>query len=193
MTLIEKASSNPRFHTRPRSLTSAQTAGSAPSPSRMLCRARGGTLTRRRGGGGAAGRPPRGRHGGRADQHTPPAGRPPRSPTAHSLSGAVCLVAQPCPTLCDPMRSSVHGSLQGLPRPPPGDLLDPGRTHCRRILYCLSHLARPQLSRPRSVPEYLLPAHTHLTSFLPLNVYLSSPTLFYPSPPAFPAGGHSLL
>ena len=48
----------------------------------------------------------------------------------------VCLVAQSCPTLCDPMGSlpgsSVHGILQarileyGLPFPSPGDLPDPG-------------------------------------------------------------------
>ena len=46
------------------------------------------------------------------------------------------LVAQPYPTLwnpkdCNPLGSSVHGILQakyesGLPRPPPGDLPDPG-------------------------------------------------------------------
>ena len=46
------------------------------------------------------------------------------------------LVAQSCPTLCDPMNyspsgSSVHRILQaehwsGLPCPPPGDLPDPG-------------------------------------------------------------------
>ena len=49
---------------------------------------------------------------------------------------AVFLVAQSCPTLCDPMDcsppgSSVHGILQArkqewLPCPPPGDLPDPG-------------------------------------------------------------------
>ena len=48
----------------------------------------------------------------------------------------LCLVAQSCPTLSDPMdctppASSVHGVLQariqeGLPCPPPGDLPNPG-------------------------------------------------------------------
>ena len=48
----------------------------------------------------------------------------------------LCLVAQSCPTLFDPMdctppASSVHGVLQariqeGLPCPPPGDLPNPG-------------------------------------------------------------------
>ena len=50
--------------------------------------------------------------------------------------GGVCLVAQSCLTLCDPMGcsppgSSVHGILQQecwsrLPCPPPGDLSDSG-------------------------------------------------------------------
>ena len=40
-------------------------------------------------------------------------------------------VIQSCPTLCDPMDSTVHGILQaeywsGLPFPSPGDLTDPG-------------------------------------------------------------------
>ena len=48
----------------------------------------------------------------------------------------MCLVAQLCPTLCDPLDyslpgSSVHGILRqeywsGLPFPPPGDVSDPG-------------------------------------------------------------------
>ena len=48
----------------------------------------------------------------------------------------LCLVAQLCPTLCDPVDcsppgSSAHGILQarywsGLPFPPPGDFPDPG-------------------------------------------------------------------
>ena len=55
------------------------------------------------------------------------------------MCGWVCgcvLVAQLCPTICDPMDynllgSSVHGILQaeyrsGLPFPSPGDLPDPG-------------------------------------------------------------------
>ena len=56
--------------------------------------------------------------------------------SALPLQGRVCLDAQSCPTLCDPIDcrlpgSSVHGILQarileGLPFPPPGDILDPG-------------------------------------------------------------------
>ena len=63
------------------------------------------------------------------------------------------LVAQSCPTLCDPTDysppgSSVHGILQqeywsGLPLSSPGDLPDPGvklgLLHCKQILSCLSH------------------------------------------------------
>ena len=58
--------------------------------------------------------------------------------------GALCSVAQSCPTLCDPMvcslaGSSVRGILQqeyrtGLPYPPPGDLHNPDRTH----VFCIS-------------------------------------------------------
>ena len=54
----------------------------------------------------------------------------------HLFMLALCLVAQLCPTLCYPMDcgppgSSVHGFLQarildGFPRPPPGDLPNPG-------------------------------------------------------------------
>ena len=49
---------------------------------------------------------------------------------------AVCLVAQSCPTLCDPMDCNLPGSSvhaisrqeywSGLPFPPPGDLPNPG-------------------------------------------------------------------
>jgi len=71
------------------------------------------------------------------------------------------LVAQLCPTLCDPMdcsppSSSVHGILQAkilewVAMPPPGDL--PGVNLCllhhRRILYPLSHLGSPNTSHTR--------------------------------------------
>ena len=53
-----------------------------------------------------------------------------------TISVRVCVCAQSCPTLCDPMDcslpgSSEHGILQarnwnGLPFPPPGDLSHPG-------------------------------------------------------------------
>ena len=72
----------------------------------------------------------------------------------------VCLVAQSCPTLCDPMDcsppgSSVHGDspgkntgegchvlLQGI-FPTQGS--NPGLPHCRKILYCLSHQESPRI------------------------------------------------
>ena len=72
----------------------------------------------------------------------------------------VCLVAQLCLTLCDPVEcslpsSSVHGDspgkntgvgchalLQGI-FPTQGS--NPGLPNCRRILYCLSHQGSPKL------------------------------------------------
>ena len=51
------------------------------------------------------------------------------------LAAVLCLVAQSCLTLCDPMDyslpgSSVHGDSPGkktgVPCPPPGDLANPG-------------------------------------------------------------------
>ena len=76
----------------------------------------------------------------------------------HTHCTVVCLVAQWCPTLCDPMDcsppgSSVHGDspgkntrvgchtlLQGIF---PTQESDPGIWHCRRILYFLSHQRSP--------------------------------------------------
>ena len=68
----------------------------------------------------------------------------------------LCLVAQPCPTLCDPMDcgppgSSVHGDLRreywwGFPCPPPGDLPNPGLLHCKWLLSHLSHQSSPNIS-----------------------------------------------
>ena len=70
----------------------------------------------------------------------------------------MCLVAQSCPSLCDPMDysppdSSVHGDssgkntgvgchalLQGIF---PTQELNPGLLHCRRILYHLSQKRSP--------------------------------------------------
>ena len=72
----------------------------------------------------------------------------------------LCLVAQSCLTLCDPMDchlpgSSVHGDspgkntgvgchalLQGI-FPTQGS--NPGLPHCRWILYCLSHQGSPRI------------------------------------------------
>ena len=70
----------------------------------------------------------------------------------------LCLVAQSCPTLCDPIDCSqpgspVHGDcpgkntgvgchalLQGIL---PTQRLNPGLPHCRQILNCLSHQGSP--------------------------------------------------
>ena len=72
----------------------------------------------------------------------------------------VCLVAQSCPTLCDPMdcsppHSSVHGILQAgilewvvMPSPQgifPTQGSNPGLPHCRQILYHLSHQENPRI------------------------------------------------
>ena len=72
----------------------------------------------------------------------------------------LCLVAQSCSTLCDPMDcgppgSSVHGDspgkntgvgchalFQGIF---PNQGLNPHLLHCRRILYCLSHQGSPRM------------------------------------------------
>ena len=71
----------------------------------------------------------------------------------------VCLVAQSCPTLCDPVdcgppvsvhgdspdkntRMGCHALLQGI-FPSRGS--NPGLPHCRRILYHLSHLYSSQM------------------------------------------------
>ena len=74
-------------------------------------------------------------------------------------SSVLCLVAQLCPTLCDPMGcsppgSSVHGILRarilewvampssmGSSQPRNQNL---GLLHCRWILYCLSHEGSPR-------------------------------------------------
>ena len=70
------------------------------------------------------------------------------------LSIVLCLVAESCPTLCDPMDcsppgSSVHGDSPGkntgvgchalLQGTFPTQGSNPGLPHCRQILYCLSH------------------------------------------------------
>ena len=61
----------------------------------------------------------------------------------------LCSVTQSCLTLCNPMDCNPPGSClwgfsrqkywSGLPRPPPGDLPNPGLPHCRQTLYQLSH------------------------------------------------------
>ena len=70
----------------------------------------------------------------------------------------LCLVAQSCPTLCNPVDcspsgSSVHGDTPGknirVGCPPPGIFptqgLNPGLSHCRWIFYCLSHQGSPRI------------------------------------------------
>ena len=85
------------------------------------------------------------------------------SATWEALKGicaVLCLVAQSCPTLCDPVDCSPPGSsvlgdspgkntgvgchalLQGI-FPTQGSY--PGLLHCRRILYCLCHQGRPRI------------------------------------------------
>ena len=70
---------------------------------------------------------------------------------------AMCLVAQACPTLCDPMDcspsvSSVHGILQeywsGLPFHSPWDFPDPGIKHRSPALQTDSLLSEPPEKPP---------------------------------------------
>ena len=86
---------------------------------------------------------------------------------SRDLVPVLCLVAQSCPTHCNPMDhslpgSSVHGVspgkntgvgchalLQGI-FPTQGS--NPGLLHCRRILYHLSHQGRPKPSFLQPVP-----------------------------------------
>ena len=94
----------------------------------------------------------------------------------------LCLVAQSCPTVCNPVDcsppgSSVHGDFPGkntgvgchalLQRIFPTQRSNPGLLHCRRILYHLSHQGSPWIlewiaypfsrgsSRPRSWTHYV--------------------------------------
>ena len=72
----------------------------------------------------------------------------------YSHDAVLCLVAQSCPTLCDPMDyslpgSSVHGDSPGKNTGVGCHALlreifwtqgsNPGLLHCKQILYCLSH------------------------------------------------------
>ena len=70
----------------------------------------------------------------------------------------LCLVAQSCQTLCDPMNCSLPGSIHGIllagilewvARPSSRGSSQPkNRTHlphCRQILYCLSHKGSPRI------------------------------------------------
>ena len=106
----------------------------------------------------------------------------------------LCLVAQSCPTLCDPMDctspgSSVHGDslgkntrvgchalLQGIF---PSQGSNPGSLHCRLILYRLSHQGSPSPSQTalwESCPAWHAPAPLEAMSqphLLAAQVYLS--------------------
>ena len=72
--------------------------------------------------------------------------------SGHPMWLAVCLVAQSCPTLCNPMDACQvplsmelprQGYWSGLPFPSPGDLHDQGSNsgflHCSQILHHMSH------------------------------------------------------
>ena len=77
------------------------------------------------------------------------------------ILAAFILVAQSCPTLCNPMDcslpgSSVHGILQArilewvaMPPHPPGDLpnlgIEPRSPTLQAVLYCLSHQGSPRI------------------------------------------------
>ena len=79
-----------------------------------------------------------------------------------------CLVAESCPSLCDPMDCSPPGSsvrgdspckntgvgchalLQGI-FPTQGS--NPGLQHCRQILYCLSHRGSPRILERVACPS----------------------------------------
>ena len=116
----------------------------------------------------------------------------------HQKKCVLCLVAQLCPTLCDPMDcslpgSSVHGILQarywkGLPCPPLGIFPTqgsyPGLPHCRQILYQLSHQGSLRIlervayplssgsSRPRSQTEVSCITGEWFTSWVPRKTHI---------------------
>ena len=111
----------------------------------------------------------------------------------------MCLIAQSCLTLCDPVNSSppgssVHGDFQGTTTgvvchaflqgifPTQGS--NPGLPHCRQILYCLRHQGSPgktiALTIRTFVDKVISPPFTTLsrsvTTFLPLISWLQSPS-----------------
>ena len=117
------------------------------------------------------------------------------------VSAELCLVTHLCLTLCNPIdyiqpSSSVHGEFSrkeywsGLPCPPPGDLptqgLNPGLSHCRRILYCLNHEGSPRIlkwiaypfsrgaSRPRNRTGVSCNPGRCFTSWAPREAYYRS-------------------
>ena len=90
----------------------------------------------------------------------PPLGSRVSEESTGKACAGLCLVTQPCPTLCDPMDcslpgSSIHGDSPGkntevgshaLPQGIfPAQGLNPGLPHCRQILYCLSCQGSPRI------------------------------------------------
>ena len=103
----------------------------------------------------------------------------------------LCLVAQLCPTLCDPMDdslpgSSVHGESPGKSTGVGGQALllgifsaqgsNAGLLHCRRILYHLSHQGSPLFS---SV------AQLYLTLCDPMDCMMPGFPVYHPTPGAY--------
>ena len=92
----------------------------------------------------------------------------------------MCLVAQSCLTLCNPMDcsppgSSVHVSLQArilewVAMPPPGDLPDPGinpgLSHFRQILYHLSHQGSLKMKDKNRPINLLIRSQINLASLV---------------------------
>ena len=87
--------------------------------------------------------------------------------SALQISAVLCLVAQSCPTLCDPMDCSlpgfsVHGDSPGkntgvschalLQGDLPTQGLNPGLQHYRQILYQLSHQGSPRTLQSVAYP-----------------------------------------
>ena len=81
--------------------------------------------------------------------------------------GWIVKVAQSCPTLCNPVDSTVHGILQArilewVPFHSPDDLpnpgIEPGLPHCKQILYQLSQQGSPWLDNIISFQLYVIVA-----------------------------------
>ena len=93
----------------------------------------------------------------------------------------LCLVAQSCLTLCDPMncsppgtsvygdstgkntRVACHALLKGI-IPTQGS--NPGLPHCRQSLYCLSHQGRPKILQGLFPTQELNWGHLHCRQIL---------------------------
>ena len=90
-----------------------------------------------------------------------------------SLCAVLCLVAQSCPTLCNPMDNNPPGS--SVHRDSPGKNtgvgyhallqgifltqgLNPGFPHCGQILYCLSCQGSPRILKQVAMPSSRMPS-----------------------------------